>query len=150
MLASYEHLGSHYAEKLNNSWICFLGRPEDDRLCRNMSPWHIYHCVYNNTCCVIDCRIVSICKKICCPTQHFNITSQRYMFRLAWTIIGHFFLWQFKNRYIWAHNQSSCVLQCIYVCSCEPQHVASWCDVKVLRWTPYFLLFMWTQQDGSE
>jgi len=27
------------------SWICFLGRPEDDLLGRNMSPWHIYHCI---------------------------------------------------------------------------------------------------------
>ena len=33
-----EHLGPHNAGKLNNSWICFLGGPEDDRLCRNMSP----------------------------------------------------------------------------------------------------------------
>jgi len=23
-------------------WICFLGGSEDDLLCRNMSPWHIY------------------------------------------------------------------------------------------------------------
>jgi len=29
-------LRSHNAEKLNNSWICFLGGPEDDRLGRNM------------------------------------------------------------------------------------------------------------------
>jgi len=38
MLTSCEHLGSHNAEKLNNSWICFLGGPEEDRLGRNMSP----------------------------------------------------------------------------------------------------------------
>jgi len=33
-----EHLGSHNADKLNNSAICFLGGPEDDQLGRNMSP----------------------------------------------------------------------------------------------------------------
>ena len=41
-----KHLGSHNAKKkLNNSWICFLGGPEDDLLGRNMWPWHIYHCI---------------------------------------------------------------------------------------------------------
>ena len=33
-----EHMGSHNAEKRKNSWICFLGVPENDRLSRNMSP----------------------------------------------------------------------------------------------------------------
>jgi len=40
-----KHLGSNNAGKLNNSWTCFLGGPEDDLLGRNMSPWHIYHCI---------------------------------------------------------------------------------------------------------
>ena len=38
-------MNSHNVEGLNNSWICFLGGPEDDRIGRNMSPWHIYHCI---------------------------------------------------------------------------------------------------------
>ena len=33
-----KHVGSQNAEKLNNSWIYFLGGPEDDLLGRNMSP----------------------------------------------------------------------------------------------------------------
>ena len=33
-----KHLGSHNAGKLNSPWIFLLGRPEDDLLCRNMSP----------------------------------------------------------------------------------------------------------------
>jgi len=33
-----KHLGSNNAGKLNNSWTCFLGGPEDDLLGRNMSP----------------------------------------------------------------------------------------------------------------
>ena len=36
LVEACEHLGFHNAEKLNNSWICFLGGPEDDRLGRNM------------------------------------------------------------------------------------------------------------------
>ena len=32
------HCGIPNAGKLNNSWICFLGGPEDDLLGRNMSP----------------------------------------------------------------------------------------------------------------
>jgi len=39
-----KHLGSHNAEKLNNSWIYFLGGLEDDRLGRNMS-LRIYLCI---------------------------------------------------------------------------------------------------------
>ena len=45
----------------NNSWIFFFfGGPDDDLLGRNMSPWHIYHCILNETC-VIDWRIVFVC-----------------------------------------------------------------------------------------
>jgi len=57
---SCEHLESHNVDKLNNSWICFLGGPEDDRLGRNMSPSHIYRCIYNKSC-VTDRHVVFIC-----------------------------------------------------------------------------------------
>ena len=33
-----KHLGTHNAGKLNDSWISFLGGPEDDLIGRNMSP----------------------------------------------------------------------------------------------------------------
>ena len=77
-----EHMCSKHVEAWNNlivkqklfasSWliteinIYFLyifymsgryGGPEDDRLGRNMSPWHIYHFIQNK-CCFIDLRIV--------------------------------------------------------------------------------------------
>ena len=35
---AYKVLGFHNAVKLNGSWICLLGGPEDDLLGRNMSP----------------------------------------------------------------------------------------------------------------
>ena len=37
-LALLMAFGSHNAEKLNNSWVCFLVGPGDDRLGGNMSP----------------------------------------------------------------------------------------------------------------
>ena len=37
--------GIPQCRKSNNSWICFLRGPEDDRLSRNMLPGHIYQCI---------------------------------------------------------------------------------------------------------
>ena len=54
-----KHLGSHNAGKLNSSWICLLGGPEDDLLGRNMSSWQIYCFIYNK-CCVNDWCVVFV------------------------------------------------------------------------------------------
>ena len=67
-----KHLGSQNADKLNNSWISFLGGPEENRLGRNMSPWHMYHCI-KNKCCVIDWRTVLICKN-----QFVNVHNTKW------------------------------------------------------------------------
>jgi len=47
-------------DHMNISWFCLLGGPENDRLSRNMSPWHIHHCIWNKYC-VINWHILFIC-----------------------------------------------------------------------------------------
>jgi hypothetical protein len=72
-------------------------------------------------------------KKLCRPTQHFNVTTQCYMFRFAWTNTRHFFYNNLKNIstfehaiiLIWELIKFGHLLKFIKVIKINPQYQVS-------------------------